>query len=299
MEAACRLGLEGVVSKKRDSPYKAGGQASWVKSKCRLTDNFPIIAFVEKLGAKPRRVASFYLGRRERGKLLYGGKIESGYTWDEAQEIREALDPFIRKDSPLDEEIDKPKATWVEPVVEAEIDYRSKTDAGLVRHGSFKGLRDDLATVDIPRPPAPSLRVRKEAPEQPHGNRYAAPQNMLQLLPEAVAPTADVLEAYWRKVGPKALKYVARRPLKLVRHVGSRIFYHKQKLPPIPDDVHTLTIEKREGGAGLRVWVDSVDGLVALSRGLEAIELHPWNATIDDIETPDQVVLDLDPGTAA
>jgi bifunctional non-homologous end joining protein LigD len=61
--------------------------------------------------------------------------------------------------------------------------------------------------------------------------------------------------------------------------------------------VHTLTIEKREGGAGLRVWVDSVDGLVALSRGLEAIELHPWNATIDDIETPDQVVLDLDPGT--
>jgi bifunctional non-homologous end joining protein LigD len=297
MEAACRLGLEGVVSKKRDSPYKAGRQASWVKSKCRLTDNFPIIAFVEKLGAKPRRVASFYLGRRERGKLLYGGKIESGYTWDEAQEIREALDPFIRKDSPLDEEIDKPKATWVEPVVEAEIDYRSKTDAGLVRHGSFKGLRDDLATVDIPRPPAPSLRVRKEAPEQPHGNRYAAPQNMLQLLPEAVAPTADVLEAYWRKVGPKALKYVARRPLKLVRHVGSRIFYHKQKLPPIPDDVHTLTIEKREGGAGLRVWVDSVDGLVALSRGLEAIELHPWNATIDDIETPDQVVLDLDPGT--
>ena len=204
-----------------------------MKSKCRLTDNFPIIAFVEKLGAKPRRVASFYLGRRERGKLLYGGKIESGYTWDEAQEIREALDPFIRKDSPLDEEIDKPKATWVEPVVEAEIDYRSKTDAGLVRHGSFKGLRDDLATVDIPRPPAPALRARKEAPEQPHGNRYAAPQNMLQLLPDAVAPTADALEDYWRKVGPKALKYLARRPLKLVRHVGSRIFYHKQKLPPI------------------------------------------------------------------
>jgi hypothetical protein len=81
---------------------------------------------VEKLGAQPRRVASFYIGRRYRGKLLYGGKIESGYTLDEAQKIREALDPFIRKDSPLDEAIDKPKARWVEPVVEAEIDYRSR-----------------------------------------------------------------------------------------------------------------------------------------------------------------------------
>lgn len=294
MGAACRLGLEGIVSKKADSPYKAGRQGTWVKSKGRLTDNFPIIAFVEKLGAKPRRVASFYIGRREGKKLLYGGKIESGYTLDEAQEIREALGPFIRKDSPLDEPIDKPKATWVEPVVEAEIDYRSKTDAGLVRHGSFKGLRDDLATVDIPTPSA--VKKRSEKVDKPGGNRYAAPQNMLQLLHGAVAPDVDALETYWRKVGPEALKYLGRRPLKLVRHVGSKIFFHKQKLPPIPEGVHNLSIEKREGGEGVRVWVDSVDGLVALSRGLEAVELHPWNATVDDIETADQVVLDLDPG---
>src|SRR5579883_62178 len=296
MEAACKLGLEGVVSKKTDSAYKPGRQGTWVKSKCRLTDNFPIIAFVEKLGAKPRRVASFYIGRRDGKKLLYGGKIESGYTLDEAQEIREALDPFIRKDSPLDETIDKPKATWVEPVVEAEIDYRSKTDAGLVRHGSFKGLRDDLATVEIPKPPGPAVKKHAEKVEKPGGNRYAAPQNMLQLLHAAVAPDVDALEAYWRKVGPEALKYLGRRPLKLVRRVGSRIFYHKQKLPPIPEEVHSLKIEKREGGEGVRVWVDSVDGLVALSRGLEAVELHPWNATVDDIELADQVVLDLDPG---
>ncbi|MBN9491707.1 MAG: hypothetical protein J0H44_31105 [Alphaproteobacteria bacterium] len=56
------------------------------------------------------------------------------------------------------------------------------------------------------------------------------------------------------------------------------------------------TIEKREGGEGVRVWVDTVDGLIALAGGLDAVELHPWNATIDDIETADQIVLDLDPG---
>jgi bifunctional non-homologous end joining protein LigD len=293
IEAACKLGLEGIVSKKADSPYKAGRQGSWVKSKCRLTDNFPIIAFVEKLGAKPRRIASFYIGRRVGKKLLYGGKIESGYTLEEAQEVREALDPFIQNKSPLDELIDKPKATWVKPVVEAEIDYRSKTDAGLVRHGSFKGLRDDLATVDIPKSVSASKRRGKQAPQ---GNRFAAPSNMLQHLHGAVAPDSDMLEAYWRQVGPQALKYLGRRPLKLVRHVGSKIFYHKQKLPPIPDGVQTLTIDKRDGGRGVRVWVDSLDGLVALSRGLEVIELHPWNATVDDIEKADQVVIDLDPG---
>src|SRR3954471_21416597 len=119
---------------------------------------------------------------------------------------------------------------------------------------------------------------------------------MLQLLQGAVAPDLDALQAYWRKVGPKALKYLGHRPLKLVRHVGSKVFYHKRKLPPIPEAVNTLTIAKREGGEGVRVWVDSVDGLVTLARALEAVELHPWNATVDDIEHADQIVLDLDPG---
>jgi bifunctional non-homologous end joining protein LigD len=296
IKAACELGLEGIVSKKANSPYEPGRRGSWIKSKCRLTDNFPIIAFVEKLGANPRRIASFYIGRRVGGELLYGGKIESGYTLEEAQEVREALNPFIQKKSPLDEEIDKPKATWVQPVVEAEIDYRSKTDAGLVRHGSFKGLRDDLATVDIPKSAVSASRKARKQALIPQGNRYAAPSNMLQLLNGTVAPGLETLEAYWRKVGPQALKYLGRRPLKIVCQVSSKIFYHKQKLPLIPEEVHSLTIQKREGGEGVRVWIDSVDGLIALSRGLEAVELHPWNATVDDIETADQVVLDLDPG---
>jgi bifunctional non-homologous end joining protein LigD len=154
-------------------------------------------------------------------------------------------------------------------------------------------LTHDLATVDIPKP---STRKQREEPQAPRGNRHAAPENMLQLLHSAVAPDLDALEAYWRKVGPQALKYLGHRPLKLVRRVGSKVFYHKRKLPPIPEAVNTLTIEKREGGEGVRVWVDDVDGLVALARELDAVELHPWNATVDDIETADQIVLDLDPG---
>ena len=70
----CRMGLEGIVSKKRDAPYRSGKQESWIKSKCKKCGSFPIIAFVEKLGANPRRMASFYIGRWVDGRLLYAGK---------------------------------------------------------------------------------------------------------------------------------------------------------------------------------------------------------------------------------
>ncbi|TJV12061.1 MAG: DNA ligase D, partial [Mesorhizobium sp.] len=79
-EHACRMGLEGIVSKRTDAMYRSGVQTSWLKVKCIKSDTFPIVAFVEKLGARPRRVASLYVGRREGDRLLYAGKARSGYT---------------------------------------------------------------------------------------------------------------------------------------------------------------------------------------------------------------------------
>jgi hypothetical protein len=73
------------------------------------------------------------------------------------------------------------------------------------------------------------------------------------------------------------------------------IFYHKGPLPRIPDAVHQLRIEKREGGEGVRVWVDSLAGLLGLVQ-MDVIEVHPWAATVDDIEHADRLVFDLDPG---
>jgi bifunctional non-homologous end joining protein LigD len=105
----------------------------------------------------------------------------------------------------------------------------------------------------------------------------------------------DVLAEYWRRAGLQALHYLGRRPLKLVRNVHGIIFYHKGPLPQVPDSVHKLKIEKSEGGEGTRLWVDSVEGLLGLLE-IGVIELHPWNATVDDIEHADQLAFDLDPG---
>jgi bifunctional non-homologous end joining protein LigD len=120
-------------------------------------------------------------------------------------------------------------------------------------------------------------------------------ENILQLLPDAVPPAREELAAYWAKVWKSALPHLGRRLLKLVRHVRGTTFYHKGPLPSLPEAVHTITVEKREGGEGTRLWVDDLAGFLGLVE-IGAVELHPWNASIDDIEHPDLLVFDLDPG---
>lgn len=290
-EHACKMGLEGIVAKRRDSIYRSGRTDAWLKLKFKRSDTFPIVAFVEKLGAKPRRIASLYVGRREGDQVFYAGKVQTGYTHAAAQEVRERLNPFITKKSPLAKSIDKPKATWVDPVVDAEIEYGALTDDGLLRAAVFKGLRDDLAKPQhAPKPPSYVSR-------RGHTEHGVSQETILQLLPDAVAPSKEQLRAYWRKSHKRALMYLARRPLKLVRHTHGITFYHRGPLPPIPDAVHQLRIAKREGGEGVRVWVDDLDGLLGLVE-MDAVELHPWAATVADIEHPDRLVFDLDPGAA-
>jgi bifunctional non-homologous end joining protein LigD len=151
-------------------------------------------------------------------------------------------------------------------------------------------LRDDLATPDHP-PKRPSY-VSRQRRQTEHGVPH---ENILQLLPDAVAPSKEELRPYWRKSYKRALEYLGRRPLKLVRHTHGITFYHRGPLPAIPPSVHQLHIEKREGGEGVRVWVDDLNGLLGLV-DMDTVELHPWAATVDDIEHPDRLVFDLDPG---
>lgn len=287
-EHACRMGLEGIVSKRADTPYRSGVQPSWIKVKCIKSDTFPIVAFVEKLGVHPRRIASLYIGRRVGDRILYAGKAQSGYTLEAARRVREKLDPLIIGNSPLSEPINKPKATWVRPELLAEVQFSGVTDRGILREAVFKGLREDLSPIPA-KPPAPSMK-RDERRE--HG---VPRENILQLLPDAVAPSKEELASYWSRVADRALLHLGQRPLKLVRHAFGATFYHKGPLPPIPASVRQLRVQKREGGEGVRVWVDDLDGLLGLVE-MDAVELHPWNATVDDIEHADRLVLDLDPG---
>jgi bifunctional non-homologous end joining protein LigD len=240
------------------------------------------------LGA-PR--ASLYVGRREGNRLLYAGKVGTGYTERVQRDLRERLDPFIRNSSPLSVPVKKPKATWVEPTLEAEVQYGSITSGKILRQAIFKGIRDDLA----PASPARDAGVRSSGDRNTSSRVRVPKENILQLLPEAVSPSKAELAGYWTQVSRRALRYLGRRPLKLVRTVHGTTFYHKGRLPRIPESVHQLKVQKREGGEGTRLWVDDLAGLIGLVE-IGVVELHPWNATVDEIEHADQLVFDLDPG---
>jgi bifunctional non-homologous end joining protein LigD len=121
-------------------------------------------------------------------------------------------------------------------------------------------------------------------------------ENILQLLPDAVVPSKEELSRYWCRIWKKAMPHLGHRPLKLVRHVHGTTFYHKGPLPKdIPPAVHKLRIRKREGGEGIRLWVDNLEGLLGLVE-IGAVELHPWNSVVADFEHADRIVIDLDPG---
>ncbi len=140
---ACKMGVEGVVSKLRDAPYRSGRTDSWIKATCRKRDTFTVVAFVPGTGVGT--VGALYLGRREGGALLYAGKAGTGFTGETARMLRERLEPIAVRKSPLTKPMKKPKAHWVKPEMLVDVEYRAVTADGRLRHASFKGVREDLS----------------------------------------------------------------------------------------------------------------------------------------------------------
>jgi bifunctional non-homologous end joining protein LigD len=136
---ACKTGLEGVVSKVRDSRYVSGRVNDWVKKTCAQRETLTIAGFALD-GSK---WDGLYLGRRKGSGLIYAGKVDHGFDKDDAKELKARLKPLIRKTQPYAKRIAH-RGIWVEPALMAEIEYRAKSAEGKVRHPVFKRLREDL-----------------------------------------------------------------------------------------------------------------------------------------------------------
>jgi bifunctional non-homologous end joining protein LigD len=320
MKQAEGLGLEGVVSKRRDRPYVSGPTRDWLKVKRVNRQEFVVAGYLQARNREDA-VSSLVLGWNEDEGLVYKGRVGVGFDDRTAHEVWTALQPLRRKTAPFAAGIPAGgarDALWVDPTLVAEVAYGHWTPGGLLRHAVFKGLREDkdaadvhgpaeVAAVDEPAPPPRAGRPATKSPAKRHAaSRKAvdpakAPavgvprENILQLLPDAVVPSHEALAAYWTGIADRALEHLGGRPLKLVLHRHGTTYYHKGRLPPVPPSVHQLRIEKREGGEGVRLWVDDLEGMLGLVE-MGAVELHPWGARVDDIEHPDMLVFDLDAG---
>jgi bifunctional non-homologous end joining protein LigD len=133
---ACSVGLEGVVSKVRDSRYPTGRGNDWVKKTCAQRETLPIAGFA----LKANKFDGIYLGRRKGDDLVYAGKVDHGFDKSSTAELQARLKPLVRKTQPYAKRIAH-RGVWVEPSLLAEIEYRAKSAEGKVRHPFFKGIR--------------------------------------------------------------------------------------------------------------------------------------------------------------
>lgn len=278
-------GLEGVVSKKADSTYRAGRTQSWLKAKCVNEREFIIIGYQPSL--KGRQFASLMLAERVKGALAYRGNVGTGFNDKTLASLAKDLEKLARAKPALTVPREAARgAKWVEPKLVAQIKYADITPDGAVRHAAFLGLRGDKSAKDV--------NAENEVPALKSRGHLTHPDRVL-------FPAADITKAeyaaYLEMVAPRMGPHIFGRPVSLVRApdgVGGQQFFQKHAMAGAPKEIKTVPIAESEGKPEDYLTLPNVDALVACAQ-MSALELHIWGSRNDDVEKPDRLVFDLDP----
>src|SRR5579862_5003613 len=319
---ACRHGAEGIVSKRADRPYEAGRGPNWLKVKCIARQEFVIAGFTDPRGARSGIGALLVATYDAQGSLRFAGKVGTGFTEQSAAALRRRLDALLRKTTPLSALPPGPlgrQAHWVEPKLVAEVAFGEWTADGKVRHASFQGLREDKDPRQVrregPVEPPPSERPARVAPatRSPRTGRQASDPSQRRGVEVTLAGvtlshadrvlwpdlgvTKLALARYCEAVAEWMLPHIAGRPLTLVRcpdGIAGGCFFMKHSRVWSPAGLRRVDIPEKHK-TGQYLIADSAAALVALVQ-MNVIEVHTWNSTTDDLERPDRLILDLDPG---
>ena len=301
---ACKLGLEGIVSKLADAPYRSGRGRDWIKTKCSDRQEL-IVAGVMPSTADARAVGALVLGFYERGTLRYAGRTGTGFTRDTARSLFRKLMTFKRDKTPFEtlpeEERGVRKPIWVEPRMVVEVDFHGWTHGDRVRQASFQGVREDKVAKDVVREKAIAAASRtatlkrsaplKKADVRVAGVHLTHPDRIYWA--EGKITKRDLANFYvqvWKWMRP----HVVGRPIALLRcpeGAMGQCFFQKHARAGIPTEHLHLVPEKGDK----IISIDDLDGLVALVQG-GVLEIHTRGTTIDDREHSDRLVFDLDPG---
>jgi len=320
--AACRLGFEGVIGKRRSAPYASRRNADWIKLKCSHRQEFVICGFTEPQGTRTGLGALLLGVHGDDGALRYAGSVGTGFNERTLVELRERLEALETEASPFERApaIGK-KPHWVRPRLLAEVSFAEWTREGRIRHAVFHGLREDKPARAIVRetpqeapgaatakPAARKAGKSAQAAKAGGGTRRAAATaapgapSLRVTHPERVIDpstgfTKMDLVRYYAKVGPLMMEHLEKRPVALVRApdgVGGELFFQKHMERTALDGVAQLD-PALDPGHGPLMAVERPQGLLAAAQ-MNVLEFHTWNARQDRIEKPDRLTLDLDPG---
>lgn len=284
----CAEGLEGVVSKLADAPYRGTRSKAWLKAKCTRRQEFVIVGWTAS--DKSRGFRSLLLGLHEDGRLRYAGKVGTGFDQDMMADLSARMAKLARP-TPT---VEAPRAAvrnahWVEPELVAEIAFAETTPDGVLRHSSFLGLRADkpaaevVAETPVSPPPAVATSVKVSSRDR-------------LIFPDSDVTKGDLAD-YYALIAPAMLPWVGGRPVSLVRCPqgrGKHCFFQKHDAGAFGEQVHQVPVREKDGSTEDYLWVDSADGLVACVQ-MGTIEFHGWGSTVVALEQPDRLVFDLDP----
>ena len=284
----CAEGLEGVVSKLADAPYRGQRTKSWLKTKCTRRQEFVIVGWTPS--DKKRGFRSLLLGLNDADGLRYAGKVGTGFD----QKLMDEISARLAKLEQVEPTVKAPRAYvrgahWVRPELVAEIAYTETTPDNVLRHPSFLGLRGDKKAADVvaetpvPPPPAPVSAITVSSRDR------------------LIFPDSDVtkgeLADYYHLIAPAMLPWVGHRPVSLVRCPqgrGKKCFFQKHDAGTFGEWVHHVPVREKDGHSEDYLYVDTADGLVACVQ-MGTIEFHGWGSRVDALEKPDRLVFDLDP----
>jgi bifunctional non-homologous end joining protein LigD len=313
LESACRMSLEGIVSKRLDSPYRSGRGDAWVKTKCRAGHEVVIGGWTGEAG----QLRSLLAGVNRDGKLVYVGRVGTGFSRETVQRVLPQLqavesrtNPFTGAGAPRKEA----DIHWARPDLVAEIEFAGFTGDGMVRQGAFKGLRKDkpAGEVEAERPapveeaelaePAPKSKP-KPAATKPAGGAVVMGVVITKpdkpLWPNSADDPAAVtkldLARYFEAVGPWMMTHLKGRPCSIIRTpdgIGGELFFQRHAGKGASALFEQVTVF---GDHKPYLQIDRIEALAALAQ-IGAAELHPWNCQPFDPETPGRLVFDLDPG---
>ena len=304
LEHACAMGLEGIVSKRRDAPYRSGRTDNFVKSKCHGRQEFIVVGYAPST-ASSQAIGALALAVHEDGKLRYAGRVGTGYTHAMARELWRRLTRLRTDRRPVTLPADERRKDliWVEPKLVVEVEFAGVTHGGVLRQASFKGIREDKAAAEVVREVPAPLQRSQPTPTMP-ANASAATDGDVERLklthpdrvywPDVGVTKRDLAEYYvsvWQWMKP----HIVGRALSLVRApegVGGGTFFQKH----IAWNVKSSPLRRIVPGKDHDVIaVDALDDLIALVQSA-ALEIHVRGSRLDSPETCDRLVFDLDPG---